>query len=176
MLFRIALGILTPPLLLTGCSNGKSPSPDPTPELRRISELYEPVELEILTATRPIDADGDREYETLLVVAGLYDDLGSKSRGYGEFHFELSDYRKASADRSGDRVGFWRIEIDSHADQEPHWDPAIGMYTFELNCPNTLPPTRRFVLSMSFEGLAGRRLESEYAFEVPRHPSQFGGE
>ena len=152
--------------LCAGCPKRGERSPAESAD--RLAELYEPVGLELLPGTEPVGTrDADR-YDQLRVILALHDHQKDRTRGFGQFRFEIYEYRPASADRRGERWGVWNVPIESHKDLDEHWDPFNRMFEFRLDFQNLVPPVEKAVLEVTFQG-PSRRLSVIEELAVP-HP------
>lgn len=135
---------------------------------RRIGELYEPVKMELLPGTELISTRDPGRYDQIKVVLAVYNDLKDRDRGFGTFQFEARQYRKAEADRRGERWGFWEIPVTTPEELAKYWDPILRMYEFRLDCQNTIPQLKKAVLEVTLQCVSGRRLHVVKEMEIPR--------
>ena len=120
--------------MCAGCPKRGERSPAESAD--RLAELYEPVGLELLPGTEPVGTRHADRYDQLRVILALHDHQKDRTRGFGQFRFEIYEYRPASADRRGERWGVWNVPIESHKDLDEHWDPFNRMFEFRLDFQN----------------------------------------
>jgi len=82
--------------------------------------------------TRPASFDKDPVPDGLEVVLQPLDHEGEPTKIAGHLLFELYDYRPASAERKGQLLQSWEMELASRKDQAAYWNRATRMYEFPL--------------------------------------------
>jgi hypothetical protein len=150
-----------------GCRSGR-PAFDPaSPEISAYMQLVLPERIEIQKSwTRPLSFAGDGSADGLEVLVAAYDAAGEKTKAVGEFLFELSHVRRASADRVGPQVCVWTVALDSSDAMTQHWDPLSRFYRFQLLLDDRAPlAPDKYLLSARLQppGNASR-LFAEYEF------------
>jgi hypothetical protein len=78
----------------------------------------------------------------------VQDQFGEPTRSTGRTMFELYTYRRDSPDVRGGRFdGPWIAFLNTKADQQEHWNPALRAYTFQLHSPK-ISPDEYYVLTV----------------------------
>ncbi|MFQ6048963.1 MAG: hypothetical protein ACE5K7_06330 [Phycisphaerae bacterium] len=129
------------------------------------AELYLPRRIEILPFTKVRSFDDDAIPDGIEVVLRPIDSLGDAIKTYGQYHFEVYEYRKGSAQRKGERVGFWQVGVGTMADQRRFWDRITRTYQFRLSWDRPLQPGRKYVLQVTYWPPSGKRLFAEHVLE-----------
>jgi len=127
--------------------------------------LYRPSKIEILPFTRVTSFDKDQIPDGVEVVLRLIDPLGDAMKAYGRYHFELFEYREASAYRQGERLLFWQTDVNSVAAQRRLWDRITRTYQFQLGWDRPLVPNRKYLLEVTFLAQGQKRLYAEHLLD-----------
>jgi hypothetical protein len=137
-------------------------------------ELLSPQKIQILPFTKARSFDDDDTPDGVLVVLAATDIFGDHVKAVGDFRFELYEFRPASGDPKGRRLGFWEQPIRTVADHRRHWDAFTQTYEFELYWDTSLQTDERYVLQATYVGPDQRRLFDEYVFDfrTPRAARQ----
>lgn len=136
------------------------------PSTEELAAIYSPKQLKVLSFTKPKSFDGDLIPDGILASVRTLDSTGDEVKAYGKFMFELYDYQPGTADRRGERIGFWDPSLRSPEDQRRFWDRFTRAYEFELLWEGgPIRPQRRYILAASFQAPGGQRLFDEYEFD-----------
>ena len=156
-------------IVLTGCTKDRTPSPT----MSSFVDLVVPRAIEIQTFTRAADLAGRGEPDTLEVFVEAQDGVGDGTKTLGVFQFELHTRRYASGDKIGDRVGYWRVELNDPETSGEHWDHISRFYRFELALPeiSTLR-AGEYILTASLESPSGDRLFDDYTLSYGVAPTE----
>ena len=119
-------------LMLAGCEGSAS-----HPRSALDDRLFGPASVRIHpTFTQVRDWTGDKKPDGIEATLEIQDQFGEPTRSTGRIMFELFDYRKDSPQIRGGRIGGpWIAELNTKAQQQEHWNPALRAYTFQLAFP-----------------------------------------
>ena len=145
-------------LVSTACRS----TPDTGSGVGPFVDLVMPRTIEIQSFTRAADLEGRGEPDSLEVFVETQDGFGDGTKTLGVFQFELHTRRYASADKLGERVGYWRVELNQAENNHDHWDHLSRFYRFELALPAEALRPGEYVLTASLEAPSGDRLFDEY--------------
>lgn len=152
-------------LFALGCTSGGASVSDQAPR------LYQPKQVEILPFTKVCSFDDDEIPDGVEVVLRPVDAMGDAMKAYGRYHVELHEYQKATAQRAGERLLFWQVQINSVADQRRYWDRITRTYQFRLAWDRPLVPNEKYLLHVTYFPPTGEqgRLYAEHVldFRVP---------
>lgn len=141
--------------VLTGEAGGVERSvPEPI-------DLLLPHEIRIhpFTGTRTFDeAGGVRGIEVRVEARDAYAD---PTKAFGEFRFELYNYKPNRPDHRGDRLAMWRESLLEPEKNLVHWDEITRTYEFKLQWARPIPVGKRFVLVAVFDSPFTPRLFAE---------------
>jgi hypothetical protein len=144
-------------MLLCGCeANGGHPRP----ELDQ--QMFGPASVRIHpTFTQVRDLAGKGRPDGIEATLEIEDPFGEPTRSTGRAMFELYAYRKDSPQVRGDRIGGpWLASLNTRAQQQEHWNPALRAYTFQLHFPQ-ISTEHYYVLTVQFD------LNSTHALTQP---------
>ena len=81
---------------------------------------------------------------------------------------ELYEFRQAAGDNKGAKLSQWDIALMSERDQRMHWNRTTSMYEFQLQFrPAAPPPTRKYVLQVTYNTPLKEHMVDQYVLEVP---------
>jgi len=164
---RAALsGLLSAAMFLAGgCSSGQDAVRADDPQISSMVQMMMPRKVEIQRyLTRPCAIPAGGSMNAVEVVLAAKDKLGDDVKCVGTFNFELFRHREASADRLGERIGFWSVVIDSEAALAQFWDRVTRFYNFKLELDEGTLAAGRYILSAQLTPAGGDRLFDEYEF------------
>ena len=130
------------------------------------AQLVLPVRIKIQPWTRPISFAGTGEIDGLEVLLAAYDFLGDEVKAVGRLHLELYTRRKASADRLGEQVAHWSIDLDEGEQVARHWDRSVRFHRLPLRLASGSLEPGRYVLSARLLTPPDQCLFDEYEFTV----------
>lgn len=152
-------------LFALGCAQDGASLSDQAPR------LYQPKQIEILPFTKIRSFDDDEIPDGVEVVLRPVDAMGDAMKAYGRYHVEMYEYQKATAQRAGERLLFWQVQVNSVADQRRYWDRITRTYQFQLAWDRPLVPNEKYLLHVTYFPPAEeqRRLYAEHVldFRVP---------
>ncbi len=154
LLLTVAVAGCKGDVLTGGADGGEQSVPGPI-------NLLLPHEIRIhpFTGTRTFDeAGGVRGIEVRVEARDAYAD---PTKAFGEFRFELYDYKPNRPDHRGDRLAMWRESLLEPEKNLVHWDEITRTYEFKLQWARAIPVGRRFVLVAVFDSPFTRRLFAE---------------
>ena len=142
--FAVACCVL---LMLVGCEGASS-----YPRSDLDQRMFGPASVRIHpTFTQVRDWTGDKKPDGVEATLEMQDQFGEPTRSTGRVMFELFDYRRDSPDVRGGRLaGPWIAELNTKAQQQEHWNPALRAYTFQLAYP-AVDPNHYYVLTAQFD-------------------------
>ncbi len=162
--FRFVFPAVALTFLFLGCE-ARTISMETT-EQRRMLELLMPSRIEIIepfTSVRSFKGNSENKpdgIELLLQARNALDNPGLMIAG--KVRAELFEYVQASADSKGQRLDHWEIELSQREHQQKYWDQVTQMYQFKLGIdPNSIPPSKRYVLAVTYTSPLGVRLVDE---------------
>lgn len=148
-----------------GCSSSQSTIQADDPQVASMVQMMMPRKVEIQRyLTRPCSVPAGGEANAVEVVLAAKDRLGDDVKCVGTYNFELFKHRDSSADRLGERVGFWSVAIDSEAALAQYWDRVTRFYNFRLELDEGKLPSGRYILSAQLTPAGADRLFDEYEF------------
>ncbi|RMF82518.1 MAG: hypothetical protein D6744_06005 [Planctomycetota bacterium] len=154
--------------VLTGCSQ-RPPVTMDDPELRAFVDLMMPRSIEIQKyLTRPRDFDGNGVDDGIEIILAVNDSFDDPIKCVGEFHFELYTLRMASGDRLGERVAFWPVKVNDAEAVRQYWDRMSRFFQFDLQFPDNVLPTGRYILTARLRTPTGEQLFDQYEFSQDR--------
>jgi hypothetical protein len=161
-------------LLGAGCLVGwlgacQQDSPDlrlDDPEMAAFVRLMMPREIEVQHyLTKPVSFADDGNADGLEVILAALDSFGDPVKVVGTFHFELHRVRMASADRLGERVALWKLEINSDETFTEYWVHLARWYRFPLQLDQGPLAPGRYILTVRLLSPTGEQLFDEYQFD-----------
>jgi len=132
-------------------------------------DLLMPRSIEILPFTRPATFDEDLIPDGIEVVLRPLDAFGDQTKAVGLFRFELYQFRKASSEPRGHRLGVWQVDVSTKAAQKSHWDRITRTYRFRLLWTGRRAVEAKYILEVTFMSQWGRRLSSLYTIVPQAH-------
>lgn len=156
----LPLGVLSV-LVLSACE--KRP-------LGETVDLYKATSLRILPSTAVADWTWDGQADGLLVYVRAEDNFHDPSKAPGDYLIELYSFREASADRRGERIGFWLVRIDSKDRQEEYWDPVTLAYRFQCAYVQPVAVGKKYVLTVIYNSPFHNRLFAQQILDVKAKP------
>ena len=152
-------------LALAGCNTQSVNSPSATTaDVTEPLNLLLPSEIQIhpFTGTRSFDRAGG--VNGIDVRTKLIDGFGDTTKGFGDFRFEMYQFRPNSPDPRGPRISTWQISLMSAKDNLGHWDNITRTYEFKLQWDKPIPVGQRFVLVAVFDSPYTERLFAQRVF------------
>ena len=114
------------------------------------------------TGTRTFDqAGGARGFDVRIEAT---DSFGDPTKAFGDFRFELYDYRPFSPDPKGTKIATWRESLLEPKRNLQHWDNIAKRYQFKLQWGQPIPAGQRFVLVATFTSPFTGRLFDQHIF------------
>lgn len=131
--------------------------------------LFQPVEMRLLpTFTQIRDWTADGRVDGIEALVEFTDRFSDPTKATGKLVFELFEFR-SGPDSRGDRViNPWIGSLTTIADQRQHWAQVSRAYSFLLAYPG-VDPSRRYVLTVTFEPVDGDRLFDRVILEPSNH-------
>lgn len=123
---------------IAGCTRDEISMDDP--ELQTFVQQMIPRQIEVLSFTRPVDLDDNGDDDGIEVVVNAEDAAGDPVKCFGNFQFEVYSQRMASADRLGERIAHWSVDIAADESRSEYWDALARHYRFPLELPS--PPLK----------------------------------
>jgi len=126
--------------VLAGCKS----APKVAPEKADMLSLLMPRQIRIQPFTKIKSFDADQVPDGILLVLRPTDEFGDPIKIVGHLYFELYAYKKASAERKGERIEFWERTLATAQDQKLYWDRTaqIGRALRPLRITSTSSPPR----------------------------------
>jgi len=114
------------------------------------------------TRTRILDENGGVRGINVRIKA--IDAYGDSTKAFGNFRFEMYEFRPNSPDRKGKRLATWHESIMEPGKNLVHWEEFARAYQFKLKWNNPVPAGQRFVLVAVFSSPFSQRLFAEGVF------------
>ena len=133
-------------------------------------DLYQAKALCILPSTAVADWTWDGQADGLLVYVRAEDNFHDPSKAPGDYLIELYSFREASADRRGERIGFWLVRIDCKERQEEYWDPVTLAYRFQCSYVQPVAVGKKYVLTVTYNSPFRNRLFAQQVLDVRAKP------
>lgn len=147
--------------LLFGCNGVARLKPD-APDVIEYLELVRPRTIEIQGfLTKPISLGADGKIDGIQIILEARDALGDRVKSAGTFIFELYETRIASADRRGQRIGLWRVQIRTQEDMREYWD-MTRFHSFRLQLEQGELKPGKYILAAQLQAPGGVNLFDEY--------------
>ncbi len=144
-----------------GCDQLK-PVPTTQPVPSPINMLLpKSIHIHPLTGGSRVFEGGLRGLEVQLAAK---DSFGNTTKAFGDFVFELYDYRPNSPDPKGPRIAVWEESTLDPKLNSRFWDETRRMYEFRLQWDYTPTPGRKFVVTVRFSSPFSERLFAQYTF------------
>ena len=128
------------------------PQPVPKP-----IDLLLPRDIRIHPFTGTRTFDEARGLKGLEVTIEALDAYGDATKAFGNFRFELYEYRPSNQDKRGRRVAVWEESLLKPEKNLIHWQ-VHKVYQFRLQWDRAIPVGRRFVLVAVFSSPFTERL------------------
>lgn len=94
----------------------------------------------------------------------------------GALVVELYEFRQASGESKGAKLEQWDVSLASERDQRTYWNRTTSMYEFQLQFnPATIPPSKKYVLQVTYNTPLQEHMLDEYVLEVPLSAPALGG-
>ena len=145
-------------------AKGSSPSAGPAKKVPYPVSLLLPKEIKLasFTGTRTFDeAGGIRGLDVRIKAVDAY---GDPTKAFGEFRFELYQFRPNNKDPKGPLLGRWRVDLNDPKVNVRHWDNIPPRYKFRLKWNRPIPVGKRFVLVAVFTSPFTVRMFDERTF------------
>jgi len=163
--------ILMPGLLsvLTGCNGDPTggwmirPGPKGQIAVPEPINLLLPKEIRVhdFTTTQTFDKQGRKGIEVRMQALDAY---GDSTKAFGDFRFELYQYRAQSLNPKGKLIATWPESVQDPRKNLIHWDDISRTYVFKLQWYDAIPTGKRFVLVAIFTSPFTERLFAERIF------------
>ncbi len=114
------------------------------------------------TRTRIFDETGGIKGVEVRVEAIDY--YGDTTKAFGEFRFELYQYKPQSPDPKGKRIAVWEVPLLEPKMNLMHWDNITRTYEFKLQWDQPIAVGQKFVLVSYFSSPYSKRLSHEREF------------
>lgn len=95
--------------------------------------------------------------------AQAIDAWGEPTKAFGNFRFELYEFRRFHHERKGKPVETWDIHIGRPKENRSFWDHHTRSYRFMLGMKRTIAPGRKMVLKVTYADPFVERLSTEAA-------------
>ena len=92
------------------------------------------------------------------------DGFGSRTKAFGRFRFELRQFVPAEANKAGDLIRWWVVDLLDVAANKQHWQNTLMLYEFKLECDQPLTMNTKYVLVAAFESPYTDRMFTERVF------------
>ncbi len=151
--------------LWSGCNNGAGALGGSAEQ-----EVPHPVNLMLPKSIRITPFTGMRAFDDAGGVKGIdvhieaKDTYGDTTRAFGDFRFELYEFKPNSLDPKGAKLGSWDVPVLKPDDNRRHWDPIHRAYEFKLQWDQPIAVGRRFVLVAVFDSPFTDRIFNERVF------------
>ena len=164
----------TAPLWLApaGCENWTFEGPfGPTPPRAASQPVPSPINLLLPRSInfqgwtggpRALDSSGPARGIEAHVAAK--DSFGHAAKAFGDFRFELYEFRANSTDPRGDRLAVWDVSASDPRVNRDHWNEVHRVYEFRLGLDQPLPIGTRLVLVAVFSSPFTERLFAQHVF------------
>ncbi len=89
------------------------------------------------------------------------DAYGDPTKAFGDFRFELYEFRPLHQNHKGARLGRWEVKLSQPEQNMKHWDRLTRSYKFKLRWDQRLPTGRRVILVAVFTSRFTPRITAE---------------
>lgn len=113
-------------------------------------------------ANRTFDPKGGIKGIEVQIMAK--DAYGDATKAYGDFKFELYEYKNVQSDPRGERIAVWEASVEDGKDNRVHWSELSRMYEFRLQWGQAVPVGQKLVLTATFSSRYTDRLFNQYVF------------
>jgi hypothetical protein len=112
---------------------------------------------------RALDPSGQAKGIEVHIAAK--DAFGDATKAFGDFRFELYDFRKNSSDPKGERLASWEVSTVDQRSNRDHWNEVHRMYEFRLGWNQAVPVGNKLVLVAVYSSpFLGERLFAQHVF------------
>ncbi len=143
-----------------GCTGPNGPAGSVGPPLSLL--LPKTIKIHPFTGTRTFDEKGG--IKGIEVRIQLLDAYRDATKGFGDFRFELYEFRPHSQDRKGRRIAMWQETLMEPEKNLLHWDKLTRAYKFKLQWDQPISVGERFILTAVFASPYTERLFAERQF------------
>lgn len=135
---------------------------------RKMLALLMPARIEIVepfTHVKSFDNDDIPDgIELLLQAVNTLDNPGLMIAGH--VRVELFEFVTASADKTGQRLEHWEIELTTTEQQKTYWNQLTQMYEFRLGIDTTkIPLAEEYVIVVTYSTPLGEYLTDDYVIK-----------
>jgi len=150
--------------VLQGCRGGaKPPAPTVQPIIGPLSLLLpKRVKIHPFTGTRTFEEHGG--VKGIIVRIQLMDSYDDPIKGFGDFRFELYEFRPYSQNPKGKKIAIWEESLMQPKKNLLHWDKITRAYKFKLQRNSEMPQGNKYVLVAVFSSPYSERLFAERQF------------
>jgi len=117
--------------------------------------------------TQPVSFAGDGNADGIEAIVAAMDEFALPVKAVGTFQLEVHRTRIASADRLGQRLAQWKIDILSEKALAKYWDRYSRWFVFPLRLDTGVLEPGRYILTVRLHTPTGETLFDEYEFEHP---------
>ncbi len=96
------------------------------------------------------------------------DAFGDTNKAFGQFRFELYQFKPNSPDPKGARLAVWNENVEDFESNRRHWSSIARTYQFKLAWNHPIPVGQKFVLVTVFQSRFTERLFAERMFVSER--------
>ena len=89
------------------------------------------------------------------------DAYGDPTKAFGDFRFELYNFRSYHQDKKGAKIAGWEVSISDPKQNLTHWDRHTRSYEFKLGGQRELPTGKKVVLVVIFSSRFTPRITAE---------------
>lgn len=127
-------------------------------------DMLLPKEISIhpFTGTRVFDEQGGIKGMDVRIEAK--DSFGDATKAFGQFRFEMYDFRPQNPDPKGAMLASWDVNLIEPKDNLVHWDNITRTYQFKLQWAKPMAVGRWFVLVAVFSSPYHERLFAQREF------------
>lgn len=163
---RFALCIITMFIGLSACAS--TPVVVDEQAKRKMLALLMPSRIEIVepfTRVKSFDDDDTPDgIELLLQAVNPLDNPGLMIAGH--LRVELFEFVPASADKTGQRLEHWEIELTTTEQQKTYWNQLTQMYELRLGIdPSKIPLAEEYVIVVTYSTPLGEYLTDDYVIK-----------
>lgn len=158
-------------VLAVGCNHAR-PDAAGDPEMAAYVKLMMPRKIEIQRyLTKPVSFTRNGDADGLEVILSAQDSFGDPTKVVGVFFVELHKLRKASSDRVGDRVAFWKVVLNSDESMTEYWDRLSRFYRFPVKLQSGPLPPGDYILQVRLMVPGAVTLFDEYELIYKAEPA-----
>jgi hypothetical protein len=149
----VFLALLLGPLVLGGCNGEGLAWFKPKPPSGQVPEpidllLPRTIRIQPFTGTRTFDeAGGIKGIDVRIEAKDAY---GDSTKAFGDFRFELYEFRPNNQDPRGTQIATWEEHLLDPRKNALHWDNIHLGYEFKLQWDRPIPVGRKFILVAVF--------------------------